>query len=205
MKVKSHTLTQRLALLVWCCCTLFSEQLPVSVSLFCAILLHECGHLLASFCFGVPCAGVVVDGLGLRIFPVRPYSFFEQCVVALAGPFANLLSAFILWRLFGLDTPVFLHLLTAFVNLLPISTLDGGQVLEGVLSMCFSPSATYRLTRLFSILFILLGLSLSLGLLWILGQGSYLFFLFFSLFLTHIFTSPQTEKIPPFSPPTPLL
>ena len=185
---------ESLALALWCVGTLCCEELPVALSLFLAILIHECGHILAYSLVGMSLPTLGVSGLGLRLYPSRPMSFGEQLFVALAGPLANLLSAFLLYVCFGFGLPVWLHLLTAIANLLPVSTLDGGHILESLFALCFPSRLTYLLTRCLSLLVILLGLVFALSALWTRGQGSYLFFLFFSLFLLHIFGSRQAEK-----------
>jgi len=38
---------ESIALVLWCISTLCCEELPVALSLFLAILIHECGHILA--------------------------------------------------------------------------------------------------------------------------------------------------------------
>ena len=193
-------LCEGIPLLLWCACTLISEELPASFSLFLAILLHEAGHLLALLLLGMNWPKLAVGPLGFRLLPERPLFFWEQGLVAFAGPLVNLLSALLLTWLFGFTTPAQLHLLTALANLLPIDTLDGGRIVEALLSMCCSPEHTYVIVRALSFLTVTLATMISLGLLWTRGQGSYLFFLFFSLFLLHIFrhTGSQPRNSSPF-------
>lgn len=195
-KKKKYPLAQAFSLLLWCFSMFFSDSLPLSLSLFCGVLLHECGHLLAAAWLSVPFDSIQICPLGLRLCPCRPFRFFEQCLVALAGPLVNLFSAALMTFCFGFTVPAALHLFLALLNLLPIVSLDGGQILEALLGCFMSCAATYRICRIVSLFALAFGLLLSLGLLWILGQGSYLFFFFFSLFLMHIFS----EKSPVQNP-----
>ena len=192
-KNKSHTLQylsylpDALALLLFGVPTLFCEELPLALSLFLAILVHEAGHILAYLLVGIEWPKLSVERLGLRLSPSRPMMFYEQFFVALAGPLCNLLCCFLLWLLFGFSVPAVLHGLTALFNLLPVFTLDGGQMLEALLGILCPSLWQYRIMRFVSFTVIVLGLLFALGALWLRGQGSYLYFLFFSLLLTHIF------------------
>ena len=176
-----------ISLLVWVIGTLVCEKLPVALTIFCAMAIHECGHLLAFLWLKEPVPAFQVGRLGLKLVASRPLSFTSQLWVALAGPATNLLCASLLLLLDGLNTPALLHLMMAFGNLLPIATLDGGRILDASLSICFSPFMAYRICAVVSLLSIVVLLLLSICTLWTRGSGGYLYFLSFSLFLEHIF------------------
>ena len=180
-------LPDALALLLFTVPTFLCEDIPLALSLLLAILLHEAGHILAYHLVGIKHPQFSVERLGLRLTPSRPMTFYEQLFVALAGPLCNLLCCFLLWLLFGWSVPAVLHGFTALFNLLPVSTLDGGQILEAALGILCPSHFQYNIMRFCSLSVILLGLLFALGALWLRGQGSYLYFLFFSLFFTHIF------------------
>ena len=173
-------------LLLWVMGTLLCQKWPVALTLLCATALHECGHLAAFLLLGEPMPALHFGRLGLQLQAARPLSMRAECLTALAGPAVNLLCAGLLWLLCGPGVPAALHLLTALGNLAPIDSLDGGRVLRAVCEMHVSPRVAFRLWRTVSFLTLSVGLAASLCALWCAGQGGYLFFLCFSLLLSHI-------------------
>jgi Zn-dependent protease len=90
-----------------------------------AMLLHECGHLLASFALGVRVKNVGVKwDKGFYIVRVRG-TVYQNLVIALAGPLGNLL-------LIGAapwPSPFALaNVCYALANLLPIDGSDGSRI-----------------------------------------------------------------------------
>ncbi len=110
--------------------------------LLAVILVHEGGHALAMRASGyrdismffIPMIGAAVTGHPKEM-PV-----WKQAIVLLAGPLPGLLAAtaFLVWRgFFPFETPYFdfgqatiIALTVNLFNMLPITPLDGGQLLE---------------------------------------------------------------------------
>lgn len=95
-------------------------------------ILHEIGHLLALFSFGVGVKKIVLYGAGIKI--VRDFSLVEnkkEAVILLSGPLMNILAFAVFYLFNGENFKVFavMNLATALFNLLPIKALDGGQLL----------------------------------------------------------------------------
>ncbi|MGN0690372.1 MAG: site-2 protease family protein [Oscillospiraceae bacterium] len=95
-------------------------------------ILHEIGHLLALFSFGVGVKKIVLYGAGIKI--VRDFSLVEnkkEAVILLSGPLMNILAFAVFYMFNGENFKVFavMNLATALFNLLPIKALDGGQLL----------------------------------------------------------------------------
>lgn len=95
-------------------------------------ILHETGHLLAMFSFGVGVKKIVLYGAGIKI--VRDFSLVEnkkEAVILLSGPLMNILAFAVFYMFDGENFKVFavMNLATALFNLLPIKALDGGQLL----------------------------------------------------------------------------
>lgn len=126
-----------------------------------SILLHEMGHALAYKAFGHP-SHVVLMGFGgvttgPRLSPGR------SIVVSLAGPLSGILllglPALALSRLDVVERAeprlvlfyfVWVNLVWAFVNLLPVLPLDGGNVVQSFLQLVTGRDAE-RPTRVLSI------------------------------------------------------
>lgn len=95
-------------------------------------ILHEIGHLLALFSFGVGVKKIVLYGAGIKI--VRDFSLVEnkkEAIILLSGPLMNILAFCVFYLFKGENFKVFavMNLATALFNLLPIKALDGGQLL----------------------------------------------------------------------------
>lgn len=114
------------------------------VTLFVLVIIHELGHLTAAWSFGwritvlelLPFGGVARTNEWGTV-PAR-----EEIVVALAGPFHNVMMvlAGFLFYLGGLWTEEWTaffvkgNAMLAGFNLLPIYPLDGGRILQALLS-----------------------------------------------------------------------
>lgn len=184
--LSSGRLWDGLCLLLWGAGVFLCEEVPVALTLLCAAVLHECGHVAAFLLLGEPMPALRAGRLGLQLCAVRPMSPRRECLVALAGPAVNLLCALALRVLCGAGLPFYMHLMTAAGNLAPVGSLDGGRILRTLCEVRFSPRTARLLWRGVSLVTLCAGLWASLCALWCRGTGGYLFFLCFSLFLSHI-------------------
>lgn len=132
------------------------------ITLFAIVFIHECGHAAAAALFGcrvrsiqmLPFGGVAVIEDGGKL------TAYREIVIALAGPLQNVLmvGVVVLIRQFQLGDPVFLdyiinaNMLIALFNLLPVLPLDGGKVVQAIVSLWAPYYTTLMWTYRISIL-----------------------------------------------------
>ncbi|WP_317336720.1 hypothetical protein [uncultured Ruminococcus sp.] len=120
-----------------------------------ACLLHELGHLIAMECFHRRVQKVMLCGAGVLIQPAGDYAaYWQDEIVFLAGPLANLFFGGILVAVQGVNAFGMLHLGLGLFNLMPYSHLDGGSVLYAALSaMNLLPDRTIQILNGISLCF----------------------------------------------------
>ncbi|WP_238177797.1 M50 family metallopeptidase [Paenibacillus contaminans] len=141
--------------------SLFAGHFVEMITLFAIVLVHELGHVAAARGFGwrvkevqlLPFGGVaVVEESGNM--PAR-----EELLVALAGPLQNVwMIAFALgMKLIGWpesewwDYFIRCNAMIALFNLLPVAPLDGGKVMQALLSYAMSYHRTLQCCTIVSL------------------------------------------------------
>jgi Zn-dependent protease len=158
-------------------------------SLFVCITLHELGHSLAARRCGVSVNEILLLPIGgvarLSSEPRKPR---HELLIALAGPFVNLLIGLLLWTVLahyriavgltdldellepsavGLLRGLFWgNLLLALFNLLPALPMDGGRVLRALLSLALGRPLATRIAAG-------VGQVIGIGLVWIAFKGDW--------------------------------
>ncbi|MFU8859733.1 MAG: site-2 protease family protein [Cyclonatronaceae bacterium] len=110
-----------------------------------SIIVHELGHAIAARKLNVPIERIHLFLFGgmaeLRHRPLRPS---DELLIALSGPVASLVLALLLWPLMLLVKPYFfvefhviqfilyVNLLLALFNMIPVYPLDGGRALRAL-------------------------------------------------------------------------
>jgi len=122
----------------------------------CAAVFHEFGHLLCMAALSDMPRGISFTPFGMRIVRAKPSpSYLYEATEAAAGPAANLLLAAALAvvnRFCGvLARPVYINILMAAFNLLPVEPLDGGRLLRCLLCARMSCAAAQRITKAASV------------------------------------------------------
>lgn len=128
-------------------------------ALWCLIAsaMHEAGHFSALLsCGGLP--SVISIGLfGVRMETAErsALSYRQNLWISLAGPLVNLISLLLL-AAFGRSStvPAMVHGTMAFLNLLPIEPLDGGQALLYALSSRLLADKAERIVWMVSLCFL---------------------------------------------------
>ena len=164
------------SLLFWVAVALFDRSMQTAAALL-AALLHELGHIAVILLCGMRITGITVLPYGLEMTTDRPpCSFYEDIAINAAGCAVNLLS-FPIFYGFGAvnlgDWGGFLYLVAfaslalGILNAFPIISLDGGCVLEAVLSLFLSSHTAYRVVKVVGFVFLLI--------LWVLATYVFMF------------------------------
>lgn len=143
--------------------TLSETSASVFMSLM-SCFLHETGHLLAMFLFGVDVKKIILYGAGIKI--IRGYSLKEkkkEFIILISGCLMNIIMFLLFFLLKGDSFKTFavINLVTAIFNILPIKSLDGGAILlllteEKPHLFAFVNILTTLIIPLFVVVFILL-------------------------------------------------
>lgn len=122
------------------------EQFIVAqVLLACA--LHELGHYGLLRLLGGDIKELNLTAIGAEMVPERALNYWQEGLVALAGPATNILLAFLASGFAGGRVFAGLNLSLGCLNLLPLSQLDGGRVLSSIATLLFSPACALRVSR----------------------------------------------------------
>jgi len=167
---------------------------------FCTILLHEIGHMIAAALFGKKIYSVRVLPVGLNIDIEKDTdSQWKYILIYSAGPFINiLLSTFFLilssyyytnsgnMRFF-----IYVNIYLAVFNLLPVIPLDGGRILNEVLTGWVGLFSAARYTKRTSLVICIL--LILFGALQIFFNPSNLSLIFIGVFILFSLKSAKTE------------
>ncbi len=117
-----------------------------------ASLLHEAGHALAMLIVRDRPRRVTVGIFGICVERDRGYYLGYRALsfVSLAGPLVNVLCFTLLWWLHQPIAAV-IHAGLALFNLLPVSSLDGGEALYALLCAHISEEKATRIARVVSL------------------------------------------------------
>jgi len=176
-----------LAVCFWGILIFALESTYVSILTIAAALLHECGHMIVTLFFTKSKSGKLTGDIsGFRI-QTEGLSYGEEFLCAAGGPMINIVTFAICLLTGGVYILTFglLNLLTALANLLPIESYDGYRIAHS--AMCLfgfdGGRAEYILSHV-SFIFSVLMTFLSLYLMLKLGEGYWIFAVFFSLTLS---------------------
>lgn len=147
---------------------------------FVAALLHELGHLLVMLICGQPVKQITVLPFGIDIKKSTLISSYKADIaVSLAGIVVNILMIALCGILPENTAVEFFkqsNVVLFAINVLPIKSLDGGQILEKLLLLTLPPDTVERVMAFCSMVYIILVGSVAI---WVLFYSGYNFTLLF--------------------------
>ena len=159
----------------------FENMYLAIVSVICA-MIHESGHLLYLWLIGKKTSlGAVINGF--KISSKDFLSYKEEQAVYLSGPFFNLLSASLLLP-FAKNNYVSVFITVSFItaisNLLPIDGYDGYGAIRSFIEERFESNLPIFTLKVCSFCFIFSLCIISLYLIDRIGEGYWIFIVFFT-------------------------
>lgn len=124
-----------------------------TLGMMAAVCAHEAGHLFAILLSGEKVDGIRITPFGLIIQRRdRICSYGKDLLILLAGPFANLVCGLLF---LGHPSPALAafaasSLSFCLINILPVSSLDGGRALEILIMMLFPELPAKKILRFLS-------------------------------------------------------
>lgn len=115
-----------------------------------AMAIHEAGHILTARMLGISCRRFRTSWFGTVLtFDFSHTTYLREAAVHLSGALFGMASAVLARILLGGRADFYLgaSVVLSCVNLLPITGLDGGGVLQCVLSQFFLPDTVDRAAR----------------------------------------------------------
>ena len=175
--------------------TSVNGQMYIIICLFCTVF-HEFGHLLMICKYKGKPESIAINPFEIRINADLSELLLKEevCIISFGVVFNFLLGILtgIFYWLFSCE--LFLHisissLCVGVVNLLPLDSFDGGQLLKLLLSRMLSQSAVSRILSVISIIFIIPLVIIGIAVLFV---SQYNFsVLFIALFLISIYISKE--------------
>lgn len=119
----------------------FDREVKVVPWAIIACVVHELGHVVAVLFMKGRIRGLKLSAVGVEMHLEHGsvLSYGAENVIALAGPFANLVMAVFAYVLRGW-IPAVISVVVGGFNLLPVLPLDGGRVIYNVLASYFESS-----------------------------------------------------------------
>lgn len=144
----------------------YFDKSGIFLAAFFSALLHECGHIIATIICKIPIKELAFKPFGIRMrlrTSLELVCFKNKLIILFGGSFTNFIFFLLFWAAFGkISDYAIVHLITGVFNLLPSGTLDGGRILEQILSLKI-PEHRAKLfcdiiSMIFAILLFVLGL-----------------------------------------------
>lgn len=132
LRIKGFDINIRFSAILLASFIVISNYMTGYLLCFISVIIHELGHLAAMRAFGLCIEGISVSAFDIRIIGRRSLvPVVADVVISLSGPVTNLL-VFIIFLFINPDF-AYINLFIGLFNILPASSLDGGQALYLIL------------------------------------------------------------------------
>ena len=126
-----------------------------------AIIIHETGHIILMCIFGYAPEKIKISLFEISISDRKRQerSFIQNFLIIFFGPFANFICFILFYLLYLIGNDYFLYFAAAnfsvgLFNILPVMSLDGGQLLYLILSRFFSDTGSQRIVNVITFIII---------------------------------------------------
>lgn len=165
-----------LSTVIFFCVLVAGGVSPIAFLPLLAALLHEIGHIIVMLICGQKIARIKILPIGLDIKTAPCVSSYKADIaISIAGILANICVIMICSRFESTDTLNFFkisNMILILLNILPIRSLDGGQILEKTLELTTSPDTAERVMKTVSFFCLVLLWSFAV---WIFFESNYNF------------------------------
>lgn len=146
---------------------LLTNQIEIYALIMIFALIHEIAHLICGIILGfkpntfriMPFGFCIefdeqIEGYNIKIGKSNELAV-KKMLIALAGPFVNLLITVVCLLIHLDNNIVYANLLLAMFNLIPIYPLDGGRILKNILKILFGNRKATKYINMVSNIFII--------------------------------------------------
>lgn len=163
MKLKIHNTNLQIsyALISLCAVCLVTNIFKGFIICFLSVLVHEAGHLLPIAIFGGFPRKIKISMFEIAISDDNrnSRSLFQNIIIIFFGPFANFICFIIFYLLYLFCNDIFLsfatvNLFLGLFNMLPVLSLDGGQLLYLLLGRKLDDSKAQKTVNILTFIFI---------------------------------------------------
>jgi Zn-dependent protease len=129
------------------CFMLFIDRTGLIIPLFLAVFAHESAHIAAMWFLNCAPREIELIPGSIKIINPQKFSFRKENIILVCGPLCNIIFFALLYSLFlffGKKIILIyavIQLIVGAFNLLPAKGLDGGQLINNLLTNYFSVSA----------------------------------------------------------------
>ncbi len=151
-----------LFLIIFC----FTKQLEIYILCLLFALLHELGHIAVGRILGYKLKSFKIMAFGFSIFfktNINEYNkkikkgniyVIKRLLIAMAGPITNIMIIIITYILpinsIFKEYIIYINLIIALFNLIPIYPLDGSVIIKNILKLFFTNEKSYKYTNIIS-------------------------------------------------------
>ncbi len=146
----------------------FFGNLPYFLICYVSMFIHELCHMAAALIIGLVPEKIKLQpyGVSLTLKNKIIYSIYDEVVLYLSGPCANIVIALLTIIIFRRSTYIdyfyVCNIMLFFMNILPVEPLDGGSLLKKILMRYTGIKTAGKIMRVTSIVFFVLFISIGM-------------------------------------------